>query len=166
MYEKSKYVLGVYATLSMTDALIKVLKLNSIYLKAKKASIKLKYRKGLMQCSKEDLKLPKEVHFFATLNLCKYSLVPVRGFRITSNIFLQEETFIEEYIKMFNSIYNKINENEELERSDVAEFLADMYDEYCDYLPDSYKGHKLLDGTIRISRKEMIKFLKKNKIIL
>lgn len=166
MDERVKYLLGAYATLSVSDSLIKTIKLSSIYFKAKKASTNLKYRKGLMQQSKQDLKLPKQMHLYTILNLCKYSLIPGFGFKTTSNIFSQEETFIKEYIDMFNYIYNEINEDEELERSDVAELLKDVYEDFSYALPESYKGHKLSDASIRISRKEMINFLKKNKIIL
>lgn len=166
MDEKVKYLLETYGVISISDALMKSLKLNSIYLKAKKASTNLKYRKGLMQCSKQDLKLPKQMHLYIILNLCKYSLVPGFGYKTTFDIFSQEETFIEKYIDMFNFIYNEINENEEIERSYVAIFLADVYEDFSYALPESYKGHKLSDATIRISRKEMIKFLRKNKIIL
>lgn len=166
MDERVKYILEAYGAISVSDALIKILKLNSIYLKAKKASTNLKYRNGLMWQSKQDLKLLKQMHLYAILNLCKYSLIPVLNFKITSNIFNQKEIFIEEYIDMFNYIYNGINEDEELERSEVATFLASIYEDFNYALPESYKGHKLSDATIRISRKEMIKFLKKNKIIL
>lgn len=166
MDERVKYLLEAYGMISASDALIKTLKLGSIYFKAKKSAVNLKYRKGLMSSSKQDLKLPKQMHIFTILNLCKYSLIPVTGFKTTFNIFKQKEMFVEEYIDMFNSIYNGINEDEELERSDIAKFLADIYKDFEYALPENYKGHKLPDATIRISRMEMIKFLKKNKIIL
>lgn len=166
MHNESKSLIAAYTTLSVSDALTKILKLNQIYFKAKKSAVNLKYRKGLMQCSKQDLKLPINLHLFAIISLCKYSLIPVYGLLLTINIFKNEEIFKKEYLDMFNSIYNEINENEELERSDIALFLADVYEEFSYALPDSYKGHKLSDATIRISRREMIKFLKKNKIIL
>lgn len=166
MDDRVKCLLGAYGALSISDALIKSLKLSSIYFKAKKSAVNLKYRKGLMQCSKRDLKLPRYLHLYVTLNLCKYSLLPGYCFSLTSSIFKKEEQYIKEYLDMFNYIYNGINEDEEEERSDVAEFLKDVYEDFSYALPESYNGHKLSDATIRISRKEMIKFLKKNKIIL
>lgn len=166
MDNKMNYLLCTYAGISVTDALIKTLKLNSIYFKAKKSATKLKYKKGLMGISKETKKLPRIMHIYVIISLYKYSLIPIYCIESTKNIFKREEDFINEYIDLFNYAYEEINNDEEIERTDVAEFLANVYKDFKDYLPDTYKGHKLEDESIRISRKEMIKFLKKNRIIL
>ena len=161
-----KKIMTIYLGISFSDAFVKINKLNYIYFKSKKNATKLTYKKGLMSCSKENLKLPRIMHISAIMNLCKYSFDPINTFTTTKNLFINEKEFVEGYIDLFNYVYEEINENEELERTEVARFLSEIYSEYKDYLPDNYKGQKLEDETIRISRKEMIKFLKKNSIIL
>lgn len=159
--------LGIlYGGITIIDASIKCLEMNKIYNEAKKSVSKLKYRKGLMQTSKEDLKFIKSVHIGAMIDTCKYSFVPGYCFETTRRIFENKKDVLDSYIKLINNVYEKINDGEETERTYVAEFLAVIYSEYKDYLPDTYMGHKLEDATIRISRDEMIKFLKRNKILL
>ncbi len=166
MDELIKKIISIYFGISISDVFIKITKLNCIYFKSKKSAVKLKYKKGLMSCSKEDLRIPRIMHISAILNLCKYSFNPVSVFETTKNLFLNEDEFISGYVDLFNYTYEEINENEEIERAEVSKLLADIYREYKEYLPDSYMGSKLEDETIRISRKEMIKFLKRNKIIM
>lgn len=166
MDELTKKIISIYLGISISDALIKITKLNTIYFKSKKASTQLKYKKGLMSSSKEDLRIPRIMHLSAIINLCKHSFNPANAFETTKNMFFNEDEFISGYVDLFNYTYEVININEEMERTEVAKFLADIYREYEEYLPDSYMGNKLEDESIRISRKEMIKFLKKHKIIL
>lgn len=166
MDERLKALIAAYAGITVTDVVAKTLKLNSLYLKAKKSCTKLKYRSGLMSSNKKYLRFPLSMHIFALLNLCSISLVPVLNIRSTENLYKDDNLFFDEYLNMFNSIYEDINKCEEEERSYVAKFLSQMYSTYSEYLPESYMGHRLDDETIRISRKEMIKFLRKNGIIL
>ena len=166
MNDNLQMLLTTYAGLTVTDLMFKLSKINSIYLEVKKSAVKLKYKKGLMQCSKTDLKVPKQLHFYASLMLCRFSFIPGINLITTYNMLTEKNTFYDEYLTMMNSIHKEINENEEIERQDVADFIAQVYEEFKDVLPESYKGHKLSDATIRISRSEMIKFLKKNKIVL
>lgn len=166
MDENMQILLTSYAGFTLTDLIFKLHRLNIIYSEAKKSAVKLKYKKGLMQCSKSDLKTPKYLHLYASLMLCRYSFIPVVSHITSYNMITERDTFFDEYSRLINSIHNEINENEESERQDVAKFISRVYEEFPDALPEYYKGHKLSEATIRISRSEMIKFLKKNKIIL
>ena len=64
MNDNLQMILTTYAGLTVTDLMFKLSKINSIYLEVKKSAVKLKYKKGLMQCSKTDLKVPKQLHFY------------------------------------------------------------------------------------------------------
>lgn len=158
-------LLDAYLGVSFTDMIIKISKLTQYYNKAKKDSIDLKYTKDLLEDSKEYLKSLKLMNIFSILRICLPSFIPIYSQITTIGLFDNEEIY-NTYLEMFNYVYEEINKFEELDRSYVADLIKEIYEDYDTNLPEEYKGHKLSDSTLRISRKEMYKFLKEYGIFL
>lgn len=158
-------LLEAYLGVSFTDMIIKISKLTQYYNKAKKESIDLKYTKDLLKDSRDYLKTLKLMNFFAILRICLPSFVPIYGQLSTIGLFNNEDIY-NTYLEMFNYAYEEVNKFEELDRTYVANLIKEIYEDYDTNLPSEYMGHKLSDSTIRISRKEMYKFLKEYGIFL
>ena len=158
-------LLDTYLGVSFTDMIIKISKLTQYYNKAKKDSIDLKYTKDLLKDSRDYLKSIKVVQAYTLVRLIMTSFVPIYGQISTIGLFNNEQIY-NTYLEMFNDIYKSVNDFEELERSYVADLIKEIYEDYDTNLPSEYKGHNLSDSTIRISRKEMFKFLKSYGIFL
>lgn len=161
-------LLAFYVGISVSDLLIKIIVLNHLYNKAKKEAPKLLYKDNMVL---ENLKIlfdVRLVQFYTIFNTSFSSFVPGYGQYTTKNILDRKDDFYNAYKELFNIRYNEINEIEEYDREGVAMFLKKLHDseDFREAIGDEYKGHKFEDETIRISRKEMIKFLKKKRIVL
>lgn len=162
-----KELLIFYFGVSGCDAVAKLYLLNSIYFKALKDAPELKYDDLSLE-SKKDLLDIKIMHAQILFSLLYLSFIPGFGFYTTRNIIDRKEDFEDAYKELVKEKYNEINQIEEFDREGCATFLKELHEseEFKDAIGDEYKGHKFEDETIRISRKEMIKFLKKRRIVL
>ncbi len=155
-----------YGGLTTVDLMTKITVLNSMYYKAKRNSIKLKYKKNLTSESKFQLRELREAHLLGIMAVCKNAFVPILREACTCRLFNNYEDCYSVYLQLFNDTIDNVNNIEEESRRDASEILKMVYESCVDYLPDTYKGYNLSDETIRISESEMIKFLKKYKIYL
>lgn len=163
-----KSLLIFYFGVSGGDLAAKLIILNQIYFKALKEAPKLKYTDDLSLESKKNLLDIKLMHAQVLFGILYLSFIPGVGFCTTKNILDRKEDFKDAYDMLIKSSYDEINEIEEYDREGCAIFLKELHDseEFREAIGDEYKGHKFEDATIRISRKEMIKFLKKKRIVL
>lgn len=155
-------ILVLYVASALSGNIVACTKLLSIFIRARKNSEELIYKKDLSSDSKYEL-CSNYVGLISDLfEILKISLIPYVGcLHNVVDVYDLDEEYYKFYLKELNETINRINEFEESERKGVASSLKTIYEEFPGLIPDTYKGCKLEDETIRISMKECQKFLKK-----
>lgn len=161
-------LLVFYAGISISDLITKIIILNHLFHKAKKEAPELIYKDHLTLESIKDLIDIRLVHIYTLFGISFSSFIPGYGQYTTNNMLVERDNFYNAYKDLFKFSYDEINKIEEHDREGCAKFLKELHDsiDFKDAIGDEYKRHRFEDESIRISRKEMIKFLKKKRIIL
>ncbi len=161
MNETLRFFLTLYASLSSFDLVYKMYILNSCYLKAKKASNNLKFRKGLTQESKLNMKIPKIVNLSVIAKNIKQVPIPIYTNICTAKLIFNSEEIYKQYCILFREMNDRINKIEQDTREYVTEVIKDVKEHFPNELPDQYKKYNLNNNFIGMSKKEMLKMFKR-----